>query len=73
MTRRGRNLTNRRKINLINEITSIKNIIRHLVDAIQPSQSGISHNSPTKIDVEGAISYEVFQDYLSLKMNVSYM
>ena len=66
-------MTNRRKINLINERTGIQNLIRQLVDEIQPSQSGISHNSPTKIDVEGAISYEVFQDYLSLKMNVSYM
>ena len=51
------NLTNRRKINQINEITGIKNIMRQIVDSMQPSQSGISHNSPIKINGEGDITY----------------
>ena len=53
------NVTNRRNRNQINERTGIKNLIRQLVDAIQPSRSGISHNSPIKIYGEGAITYEV--------------
>ena len=51
------NMTNRRKRNQINEITGIKNIMRQIVDSMQPSQSGISHNSPIKIDGEGDITY----------------
>ena len=53
------NVTNRRKRNKINEITGIQNLMRYLVDAIQPSRSGISHNIPIKIGREGAITYEV--------------
>ena len=33
--------------------------MKYIVDAIQPSQSGVSHNSPVKIDGEGDITYEV--------------
>ena len=47
--------------------------MRQIVDAIQTSRSGISHNSPTKIDGEGAITYEVFGDYMASKMNVAYV
>ena len=54
------NDTNRRKINRINKRKGIQNLMRQLVDKIQPSRSGISHNSPTKIDGEGAITYKVF-------------
>ena len=46
-------------------------MMRQLVDAIQPLKSGISHNSPIKIDEEGAITYEVVRDYMASKMNVA--
>ena len=67
------NVTNRRKINTINEKTVIQKLMRHLVDKIKPLQSGISHNSMIKIDGEGAINYEVFRDYMESKMNVDYV
>ena len=67
------NSTNRRKINLINEITGIQNLMRQLVDAIQPLRSGISHNSLIKTYVVGAITYEVVQDYMASKTNVAYV
>ena len=44
-----------------------------LVDAIQNPRSGISHNSPIKIDGEGAITYKIVRDYIASKMNVAYM
>ena len=53
------NVTYRRKINPVNEKIGIKNIMRQIFDEIQPLQSGISHNSPIKIDEEGDIAYEV--------------
>ena len=53
------NVTNRRKIIPINERTGIQNLMRQLVDSIQPSRSGIIHNSPIKIYGEGAITHEV--------------
>ena len=46
---------------------------RQLVDAIQTSRGGISHNSPIKIDEEGAITYEIVQYYMASKMNVAYV
>ena len=55
-----RNLTNRRKINPINEVTGNRNLKGQIFDAIHPLRSGISYNSPIKIDGEGAITYEVF-------------
>ena len=53
------NVTYRRKINPVNEKIIIKNMMRQIVDEIQPLQNGISNNSPIKIDGEGAIAYEV--------------
>ena len=47
--------------------------MRQLVDAIQPLRSGISHNNPIKIYVEGAIIYEVVQDYMASKTNAAYV
>ena len=44
------NVTNRRKVNLINDRTGIQNLMRQQVDAIQPYQSKISNNSTIKID-----------------------
>ena len=67
-----KNVTKRRKRNTINEISGIRNLTRQLVDAIQPSWSGISHNSSIKIDGEGAITYELVWDYMALKMDVAY-
>ena len=55
------NMTNRRMRNPINEITGIKSLIRHIVDAIQPSRSGISHKIPIKIYGEVAITYKLVQ------------
>ena len=54
-----KNMTNRRKITPINERSGILKLTRQIVDAIKPSQSGISHNIPIKIDGEGAITYEL--------------
>ena len=51
------NVANRRKINQINERSVIQNLMRQMVDAIQPSRSGISHNSPIKIDEGEVINY----------------
>ena len=62
-----KNLTNRIKINKINERAGIQNLMRQIVDAIQPLQSGITHNSPIRIDREGCIVYEVVQDYIASK------
>ena len=44
------NVNNIIKINPINGRTGIQNLKRQLVDTIKPSRSGISHNSPIKID-----------------------
>ena len=66
-------MTNRRKINLINEITGIQNLTRQLVDEIHTQRSGISHNSPIKIDGEGAMTYKVVRDHMASKMNVAYV
>ena len=52
-------MTNRKNKTLINERTGIRNLTRKLVDGIQPSQSGISHDSLIKIDKEQAITYKV--------------
>ena len=67
------NMTNRRKINKINKRTGIKNLMRQIFGAIHTSRSGISHNSPIKIDGEGGITYKVFRYYMALKINVSYV
>ena len=67
------NVTNRRKIDKINKRIGIKNQTRQLVDTIQPSRRGISHNSPIKINGEGAITYKVVQDYMASKMKVTYV
>ena len=67
------NLNNRRKRNMINEITVIQNLMKKLVDTIQPSWSGISHNIPIKIDGEGDINYEVVSYYMASKINVPYV
>ena len=64
------NLNNRRKRNMINEITVIQKLMKKLVDTIQPSWSGISHNIPIKIDGEGGINYEVVSYYMASKINV---
>ena len=60
-------MTNRRKRNPINEKKFVQNLMRQIVDAIQPLQSGITHNSPIRIDREGCIVYEVVQDYIASK------
>ena len=52
-------MTNRRKINPINERTVIQTLMSYLVDAIHPLRSGISPNSLIKIDGKGDIAYEV--------------
>ena len=52
-------MTNRIKINQINERIGIIKLMRQIVDAIHPSRSGVSHNSPTKFYGEGGIAYEV--------------
>ena len=44
------NVTNRRKINPINDKTGIQKLTSQIVDSIQPSRIGISHNSPIIID-----------------------
>ena len=67
------NVTNRRKINTINERTCIQNLKRQLVDPIQPSRSGISHYISIKIYGEGAITYKVVRDYMASKMNIDYV
>ena len=69
----GENVTNRRKRNPINKITCIQKLMRQIVHKIQPSQSGISHNSPIKINGEWAITYKVVRDYMASKMNVVYV
>ena len=52
------NMTNIRKINMINERTGIQKMMSQIFDSIQPSQNGISHKLPIRIDGEGAIIYE---------------
>ena len=66
-------MTNRGNINHINERTGSRNMIRQLVNVIQTSRSGISHNSSVKIYGEGAITYKVVQNYMAPKLNVAYM
>ena len=61
------NMNNRRKIIPINERIGTPNMMRQLVDEIQPLKIGISHNSPIKIDGEGDITYEVVRDYMTSK------
>ena len=60
-------MTNKGKENPINERIGIQKIMRQIVDAIHSSQSGISHNSPIKIDGEGAITSEVVWYYMASK------
>ena len=67
------NMTNRINRNQINEITEIQKLMRKIVDAIQNFRGEISHNSPTKINGEGAITYKVVRDYMASKMNVACM
>ena len=68
-----KNLTNRIKINKINERAGIQNLMRQIVDAIQPSRSGISHNSLIKIYGEEVVTYTVVLYYMASKMNVDYV
>ena len=67
------NLTTRRNRHTINNRTVIQNLMMQIVHAIHISRSGISHNSPMKIDVEGAITYEVVRYYMASKINVAYV
>ena len=48
-------------------------MMSQIVDAIQPLQSVTSHNSMITIDGEGAINYEVVQDYMESKIDVTYV
>ena len=66
----GESLTNRRKKNTINERTGILNLMRQIVDAIQPSRSGINNNSPIKMNGEVDITYEVVRYNIASKINV---
>ena len=66
----GESLTNRRKKNTINERTGILNLMRQIVDAIQPSRSGINNNSPIKMNEEVDITYEVVRYNMASKINV---
>ena len=66
-------MINRRKENPINERTGIQNLMGQIIDAIQPSRSGISQNSLIKVDGEVAITYEVVQDYMASIINVAYV
>ena len=47
--------------------------MRQLFYAIQPSQSGISHNHMIKSDGETVITYKVLQDYMASEINASYV
>ena len=47
--------------------------MRQLVEVIQTLWSGISHNFFIQVDGEGAITYEVVQDYMASKMNADYV
>ena len=53
------NMTNRRKRNQINERTGIQNLMGQIIDAIQPSRSGISYQSLIKIYGKGDTTYKV--------------
>ena len=51
------NMTNKRKINIINDITGIQNMMRKLVDDINTFRSGISQNILIKIYGKEDITY----------------
>ena len=67
------NLTNRRKRNLINKRTGVRKLTRQIVDAIQPSRSGINNNSPIKMNGDVNITYEVVRYNMASKINVVWM
>ena len=50
-------MTKKRKINIINDITGIQNLMRKLVDDINTFRSGISQNILIKIYGKEDITY----------------
>ena len=50
--------------------SELRGYIRSIIKNIQPAREGAPHNSPFKIDGEGALTYKVIRDYMTTKYNV---
>ena len=52
-----------------NKRPGLRGYIRRSIKAIQPARDGFPHNSPIKIDGDGALTYTVVRDYMASKYN----
>jgi len=53
-----------------NQRPELRAYIKRCIEAIRPAREGSPHNSPIKIDGEGALTYTVVRDYMVSKFNV---
>ncbi|KAL7550473.1 LOW QUALITY PROTEIN: hypothetical protein ACHAWF_014863 [Thalassiosira exigua] len=49
---------------------NLRGYIKRSIKAMGPARDGAPHNSPIKIDGDGALKYEVVRDYMATKFNV---
>lgn len=52
-----------------NKRPQLRAYVRRTIKAIQPARDGLPHNSPIKIDGDGALTYTVIRDYMASKYN----
>jgi len=53
-----------------NKLPELRAYIRRRIKSIRPARDGSPHNSPIKIDGDGALTYTVIRDYMVSKYNV---
>lgn len=53
-----------------NNRPQLRSYIRRSISKIEPARDGSPHNSPFKIDGDGALNYSVIRDYMYTKFNV---
>ena len=49
--------------------TRVRNYMKECFKTVQPAREGQHHNSPIKLDGEGAITYEVVRNFMETKSN----
>ena len=50
--------------------TNVRNYLKGCLERVQPMRDGQHHNSPIKIDGDGAITYEVVRRFMETKTNI---
>ena len=53
-----------------NKRPELRSYIKRSIDRIEPARDGAPHNSPIKIDGEGALTYTIIRDYMEKKYNI---